>query len=75
MSQTIKLLKESQIILRDEVKLYGRKFFGCEVCWTCSWFDHGVLECFLLPQYILIDKRGLADPGWYRCRYWSKRDE
>lgn len=46
----------------------GREFYGCEVCWTCRWFD-GISKCIhVIPREIKVS------PAWFRCRIYLNQE-
>lgn len=72
---------------RPDYKISGILFFGCEVCWTCRYFAmkevvvEGTLTpgCYWNPFTSNVYNKALPTvikkPGWWRCTYWTEKDE
>lgn len=51
----------------------GRKLSGCDVCWTCEWFDVFSSVCNNMSTTKLeYDKFVIKNPEWYRCAFYNE---
>ena len=67
-------------------KTTTERFYNCEVCWTCKFFDVLTNECFvsnkdagnsLYGSVMRLDyydeKAFIKKPTWFRCLVWRER--
>lgn len=60
--------EDFEIVMRPTSDANGDKFYGCDVCWTCSWFDR-ISKCeYVFPREIKIS------PAWFRCRIYFSNE-
>ena len=65
--------KEKIISGRVSKDIRGNKLFGCDVCWTCKWFDIDYKACRPFHYLIQPPTRTINHPEAYRCSFWSVR--
>ena len=66
-----KIKPGDNLILGDRAfrSISGDKFFNCDVCWTCHYFNFGTNKCswtMIGNKLLYINK-----PGWFRCIFWK----
>ena len=76
---------DKNIIISDRVSedFQGKKLFGCDVCWTCKWFDIEYRVCRPCHHECGPDLKARDDysrgsncimhPEVYRCSFWGER--
>ena len=72
--------KSADTVWRHSLKKDFSDFYGCEVCWTCYFFEVQDNKCAMMPgpqndyaSYTYNSK--IKDPGWFRCKCWKSKDE
>lgn len=50
----------------------GKPLCGCEVCWTCAWFDHSDKVCKFIFRGAYQTVESFKSPGLFRCSYWEE---
>lgn len=79
---------EIKRVARTDKDLIGNKLRGCEVCWTCKYFNAEFMQCWINYRYLdfrsgraykyVIDdlvfkKPVIENPDWRRCVYWREK--
>lgn len=71
--------------IRHMHKTGSEKFYNCDVCWTCKFFDSQTSECFVRDEDVRrslsssMGKRyysvrvAIKKPAWFRCLAWEER--
>lgn len=69
---------------RSSLKEDLSEFYGCEVCWTCHFFNIQDNKCgILFDGYTNNNKLNgtayayrerIENPGWFRCAFWKDND-
>ena len=65
--------------IRASHDINRNKFYNCDVCWTCKFYDvefNGCDEWYLFegnPRYNTLI-RSIKMPDWYRCSHWREKE-
>jgi hypothetical protein len=62
---------DKKIIISNRVSkdFQGNKLYGCDVCWTCKWFDVELKACRPVTSF---KDCIIKNPEVYRCSFWSE---
>lgn len=66
--------------LRASHDIGENRFYECDVCWTCEFYDvelHGCDEFYLFdgnPRCRQKFVREIKKPDWYRCSHWKEKE-
>lgn len=65
---------DKNIIISDRVKedFQGCKLYGCDVCWTCKWFDVESNICRPRAAGYPMRNNRIIRPEVYRCSFWGE---
>lgn len=48
------------------------KLYGCDVCWTCRFFDEISGKCDVVKCPPESSLEIIEDPVWFRCSHWRE---
>lgn len=68
---------EGGVRFRAPVNRSGYYFKGCEVCWTCLFFDGMTMDCCTSRLFPTSPggREHISDPEWFRCALWREKEE
>ena len=73
-------LKTEKLSIRASHDINDNRFYECDVCWTCEFYDvelHGCDEFYLFdgnPRLRYKFVREVKRPEWYRCSHWKEKE-
>lgn len=63
---------DNEVRFRSPISCDGNLLKGCEVCWTCFFFDVATNECWMATDR---SRECIRYPDWHRCAYWKEKLE